>query len=201
GLTTMARCVPRAAWMASTRSPSWFDCTCSTDRPCSPATFVNVATWSSSVAVPYTSGSRMPSRLRFGPLRSSTSAMGVHPRERGLDGGSIDAGDELEPVRPVEHERDAVDRLFVTGEQGDELGRVHAGRQRGGEVVAGDDGAVQRHAVVVDASECARQLGGEHETDGDRLAVTEVVAPRRLQRVRERVPVVQQGAAAGLALV
>ena len=62
----------RAPWIASTSSPSWLVCNDSTARPCSAATRSVVATWSASVAVPYTSGSRSPSRLRLGPCSSST---------------------------------------------------------------------------------------------------------------------------------
>ncbi len=48
-----------------------------------------------------------------------------------------------------------------------------------------------RDRVRVDALERSRELRGEDEADRDRLAVQERVARRRLERVRERVPVVQ----------
>src|SRR5262245_6739475 len=115
GLITIASHRPRAPWIASTRSPSWFDCTCSSSCPAPSATARASATQSSSVAVPYTSGSRSPSRFRLGPETSRISivASGFHRRERGVERARRRVVDDLETVRSREHEREAALGLLV----------------------------------------------------------------------------------------
>src|ERR1044071_8788046 len=120
----MAATRPRAPWTASTSSPSWFDWRCSTVRPWRAASARAVATWSSRVAVPYTSGWRSPSRFRFGPDSSRTvSGSEMSTGTAGLQGveqqGPVGHGDGLDAVRAVEDEGDAPDGLLVPAEQVD----------------------------------------------------------------------------------
>src|SRR5215208_2553334 len=75
----IAACWPQAAWIASTSSPSWLLCTAAIRRPCSAAARSARARWSSRVAVPYTSGSRVPRRFRFGPCSTSTESGSTAP--------------------------------------------------------------------------------------------------------------------------
>ena len=60
--------VPRAAWMTSSRTPSWLDWTHSTVNPWASAAAAASCSTSARVDVPYFSGSRVPSRFRLGPL-------------------------------------------------------------------------------------------------------------------------------------
>src|SRR3954447_24273301 len=110
--------------------------------------------------------------FRFGPFNNKTSAMGGNPRKRLLDGCGIDASHRLEPVRSVEDERDAVHRFLVTTEQADQLNGIHTGWQRRRQVVRGDDTTMLGDALVADAVERVSELGCEHESDADSLAVS-----------------------------
>ena len=108
-------------------------------------------------------------------------------------------GDHLDAVGTVEHERQAVDRLLVAPHQREQPRVVEAGRQRDRQLVrAGDHVEVLLHARVVDAAEHSGEVGRVDEPDGDRLAVRELVIGLDLERVGERVPVVEQGATAPL---
>ena len=68
-------------------------------------------------------------------------------------------------------------------------------------VLAGHDPAVLVDAGLVDAIEFAGQLGGEDEPDGHGLAVGELVIGGDLDRVGERVAVVEERPSAAFALV
>ena len=75
---------PRAAWISSTGPPrGWTDGGSAPD-PASAAAFSARRTWSSSVSVPYTSGSRWPRRFRFGP-DSNRIERGSPDRSRAAD--------------------------------------------------------------------------------------------------------------------
>src|SRR5437764_6249975 len=113
---------PRAPCTASTRSASPFDCRCSRSRPWRSASLRAAATCSSRVAVPYTSGSRSPSKFRFGPDNSSTVGLLTgNLLEGGLDLGGGDTGHLLHAARTVEDERHAPHRLLVPGHELDEV--------------------------------------------------------------------------------
>ena len=64
-----------------------------------------------------------------------------------------------------------------------------------------DDGEVLVDAVERDATGDLGEVRGEDQPDRDRLAVCESVLGRDLERVRERVAVVQERPAAALAFV
>ena len=91
--------------------------------------------------------------------------------------------------------------LLVAPEERDQLVAVGARRAAVGQLVRRDHRAVLGDPIGVDAAETMGELGGVHETDADGLAVAQVVAAGRLERVSERVAVVQQRAALGFALV
>ena len=69
------------------------------------------------------------------------------------------------------------------------------------QLVARDHTTVLGDAIVVDAVELPGDLGGVDETDRDRFAVMQVVVARGLERMGERVSVVQDRTAPALALV
>ena len=74
--------------------------------------------------------------------------------------------------------------------------------ERGAELVgAADDVVVLLHAGVVDAAEHVGEVGGVDEPDRDRLAVGERVVGVDLERVGQRVAVVQQRPPPALAFV
>ncbi len=88
----------------------------------------------------------------------------------------------------------------------DELRRLGARREVGRQIEAADDPAVLGDPVLVDAPEPLRQQGGEEDPDGHRLAVAQVPVgvvglARPLERVGQGVAVVEDHAAAALALV
>ncbi len=57
----------------------------STSRPSLPASSRHISSTSASVVLPYTSGLRVPSRLRLGPLRTSTDVMALSATRVGWD--------------------------------------------------------------------------------------------------------------------
>src|SRR5579859_106098 len=65
----MASNPPLAAWIQPTSSPSILDCRKSTSTFSLAAWVRTLASISARVRWPYTVGSRVPSRFRFGPLR------------------------------------------------------------------------------------------------------------------------------------
>src|SRR5262245_54660059 len=81
----------RAAWIRSTSTPSWFDWALSIATPSSAPSAASAASISASVVLPYTSGSRVPRRLRFGPwstrIRTRFSEWGesLSPGEQGAE--------------------------------------------------------------------------------------------------------------------
>ena len=75
------------------------------------------------------------------------------------------------------------------------------GRRDAQAVLPGDDPAVLVDAGLVDAIEFERQLGGEDEPDRHRLAVGDLVVGGDLDRVSERVAVVEERPPPALALV
>ncbi len=84
-------------------------------------------------------------------------------------------------------------RLLVPAHQCDELIGVEAGGQRRVQLVgAGDDVVVVLHRGIVDAVEQPGQVGGVDQSDGDGLAVLQLVVGGDLQRVGQRVAVVEQ---------
>ncbi len=80
------------------------------------------------------------------------------------------------------------------------IGSTSSARSPGGACTGSprlrDERLVVRNGMLVDALERARKLGGEHETDRDRLTVQQRVPGDGLERVGERMPVVQHGARA-----
>ena len=89
----------RAAWMASTKSPSWFDCMCSTVKPASLATSTNVA----DVVVERGGAVHLGLALRragSGSVRSAAARQPSRfdPRKRLLDG--VDARRRSPVSRP-----------------------------------------------------------------------------------------------------
>jgi len=69
------------------------------------------------------------------------------------------------------------------------------------QVVAGDDAAVLIDPLGIDAAQALGEHGREHEPDGDRLPVAEVVVTGGLQGMAQGVAVVQHRTATALALV
>src|SRR5882672_2879760 len=64
-----------ASWIQSISWPSWFDWRQSALTPSFSASSRHKRSTSASVSAPYTAGSRVPSRLRFGPFNTSTFFM------------------------------------------------------------------------------------------------------------------------------
>src|SRR5438132_1193506 len=102
--------------------------------------------------------------------------------QRGDDVVAVDVAHDLDAAWAVEDKRVPRDRLLVARHQVDQLVDLpdRAGRQLGREVVATDDSAVLADAGLVDAPEAPGAMGGEHQPDGNRLAVAQVVAAGRL---------------------
>ena len=130
----------------------------------------------------------------------------VHVRQGGQHVRLVDVVHGLDARRPVQDEGQVMTRLFVAAHELHELARRRANGDVGVQVVAADDPTVQRHALVVDAIETARQQGGEDEPDGDGLTVAEVplrlgTERGRLEGVGQGVPVVEHHAPVRLALV
>ncbi len=119
----------------------------------------------------------------------------------GSELAAVDPSHDLEAPRAVEHERHRAQRLLVAAHERDELVAVGIRGQPLGQLVRRHHGPVLLDTSGVDATEAVRDLGRVHESDADGLAVTEVVAARGLERVRQRVAVVQQRAPLGFALV
>ena len=113
-----------------------------------------------------------------------------------------DAGDDFDAAWPVEHERETVEGLLVaTMRVRRKAGSRPGGRAVGRPYVSPTTSMCCPTRCAVDAFESVGQMGGEHETDRDRFTVRHVVVARGLERVRERVPVVQDRTAPALALV
>src|SRR6476469_1296034 len=68
------------SWIQSMSAPSWLDCRNSTSNPSLPPSSRHIASTSASVVRPYTSGLRVPSRLRLGPLSTRTEVMRASSR-------------------------------------------------------------------------------------------------------------------------
>src|SRR4051812_48943596 len=68
------------SWIQSMRAPSWLDWRNSTSNPSLPPSSRHIASTSASVVRPYTSGLRVPSRLRLGPLSTRTEVMRASSR-------------------------------------------------------------------------------------------------------------------------
>ena len=205
---TMAAREPRAAWMASTMSPSWFDWKVldleaqlgrRRGRPVDVlvervrAVHVGLALAQQVQVRAVETGARCPVRTiaRSGPVR--------HVVERRCGGVRVDPGHDLDAVGAVEHEGQAVDRLLVPRHEHEQLGRVDARRAARLQPVLGRPPAVLVDPPAVDAPEAVGQLGRVDEADGDRLAVAQVGPPAGLQRVGQGVAVVQRGPARVLA--
>src|SRR6476661_6186827 len=65
------------SWIQSMRAPSWLDWRNSTSNPSLSPSSRHIASTSASVVRPYTSGLRVPSWLRLGPLSTRTEVMGA----------------------------------------------------------------------------------------------------------------------------
>src|SRR6185437_7883007 len=63
------------SWIQSMSAPSWLDWRNSTSKPSLPPSSRHIASTSASVVRPYTSGFRVPSKLRLGPLSTRTEVM------------------------------------------------------------------------------------------------------------------------------
>src|SRR5690606_19618433 len=98
----------RAAWTRSTSACSALDWKASSACPASPARRARSASMSARVVWPYTSGSRVPSRLRLGPCRTSSLAMVSSGTGKG---GSLE--DAAFTVQFDEDEGVSIDRLKV----------------------------------------------------------------------------------------
>lgn len=106
----------------------------------------------------------------------------------------------------VEDEGEVALGLLVPCHEGQQPLRVGTGRQAGGEAEGGHDPAVVLDGGSVDPPQTPGEQRGEHEADGDRLAVAQpavgsVPEGRRLEGVGQGVPVVEHGAAPAFALV
>ena len=113
----------------------------------------------------------------------------------------IDPSHDFEADRAVEDKRHRAERFLVPADEGEQLVSVRLGRQPVGQLVAAHHRSMLGDPIGVDAPEMVGQFGGVHEADADRLAVAQVVPAGRLERVSERVAVVQQRPALGFALV
>src|SRR3546814_840705 len=138
----------RAAWTRSTRACSALDWKLDSSWPFSSARAVRSASISSRVVRPYTSGSRVPTRLRLGPCRPRSVAMGKRAETAGQaarsGGGQAGRVDQDEVGAVVAGGLDAVDQ-GVLG-VGLEAGQLMALLQRARCQVGVD--LVQRGAAI-----------------------------------------------------
>ncbi len=97
------------------------------------------------------------------------------------------------PSGSGQHEGEPTDRLLVAPHRRQERVAVGRAGYRGREIERGDHVAVVGNGLAVDPFERTRERAGEHQTDRYRLAVQQLVAPDRLERVPERVAEVERG--------
>ena len=120
--------------------------------------------------------------------------------ERDVEGAGIGVVDGLEAERAGQHEGEPADRLLVAPHRRQQRVGIAGARDRRRQVEGGDDVAVVGDGLGVDALERAGERSREHQADRDRLAVQQLVAPHRFERVPERVPEVERGPEAGALL-
>src|SRR5688572_31831304 len=70
------------SWIQSMSWPSWLDWRKTTSKPSLPASCRHISSTSAREVRPYTSGLRVPSRLRLGPLSTRTDVMASSSRGR-----------------------------------------------------------------------------------------------------------------------
>src|SRR4029450_11610788 len=158
------------SWIQSISWPSWLDCRKSTSSPSLPPSARQRSATSARVVVPYTSGLRVPSRLRFGPFRTSTEDMAPRswerPRRRLSGGAAGGSHGRAHPLVLLCRHRGGVRRAEIV--QVDPEGLAGAERRDGGDDRApeGERADDQRN---VRAGSGHRGGGGRQER-GDRGA-------------------------------
>ena len=104
----------------------------------------------------------------------------------------VGPGEDGRSGQAVEHDEPQLvaSGLLVQAHGGEQL--VEGGVVRGRQPEEAEDGAVPGQQAVVDAAAAVCDLGDEHHADGDRLAVPQAEAVHALERMPERVAVVER---------
>lgn len=193
-----------APWIQSSSSASLSLCRTMAFSPSAAASAsISAASWSCVVS-PYTSGSRRPSRPRFGPLITCTIMR--RPRRPGRHTPPPAAtGPGRQPARlgqSVQHHEPQHPGagLLVPGHVFQQL-RQRVGVVADRQAERGQDGAVPPRGGVVEPPGQPGQLGGEDQAHRHCRAVPPPVALAALDRMPQRVPVVEDFAQLRLLLV